>query len=104
MMVDVVDSKLDVVGVAQGPVRSDELPAIAVMVGDGAVKDDEALRGGVVLAKLSKVQVGIKRVRLRCGVWRGECQSLLAEATREEMVAEVVVSARVGEGQGPGNH
>ena len=67
VVVDVVDGKLDVVGVAQGPVRSDELPAIAVVVGDGAVKDDETLRGGVVLAKLSKVQVGVKRVSLRCG-------------------------------------
>ena len=67
VVVDVVDGKLDIVGVAQGPIRSDELPAIAVVVGDGAVEDNETLRGGVVLAKLGKVQVGVKRVSFRCG-------------------------------------
>ena len=67
MVVDVVNGEFDVVGVAQGPVWCDELPAIAVVIRDGMVEDDKAFQSGVVPAKLSKVQVGIKRVTLRCG-------------------------------------
>ena len=67
MVVDVVDGELNVMGVAQSPVRGDKLSAIAVVVRDGTIKDDETLRGGVVLAKLSEVQVGVTRVSLRRG-------------------------------------
>ena len=67
LVVDVVDNKLNIMGVAQGSVRGDELPAIAVVIGDGAVKDNKALWGRVVLAKLSKVQISVKGVSLRCG-------------------------------------
>ena len=67
MMVDVVDGKFNVVGVAQGSLRSHELPAIAVVVRNSAVEDDEALWGRVVSTELSEVQISIKRIRLRCG-------------------------------------
>ena len=52
VVVNVVNGKLNVMRVAQGSLRSDELPAIVVVVRDGAVKDDEALWGRVVLAEV----------------------------------------------------
>ena len=64
LVVDGVDDELYVVGAVPGPFWHEELPAIAVMVRDGAVEDDKALRSRVVSAKLSKIQVRVQGVRL----------------------------------------
>ena len=102
VVVDVVNSELNVMGVVQGSISGDELPAVAVVVRDGAIKDDKAFWGRVVLAKLSKVQIGVKGVSLRCG--GASVKSSLAEVTWEETVAEAVESEMVVEGQGPSGH
>jgi hypothetical protein len=62
---DVVNREFDVMGVASGSIRGDKLPAVAVVVRDGAVEDDKALWSRVVLTELSKVQVGVKGVSFR---------------------------------------
>ena len=55
MVVDMVNGEFDVVGVAQGSIRGYKLPAIAVVVRDSTVEDNEALWGRVVSTKLSEV-------------------------------------------------
>ena len=62
-----VDDKLNVVGVTQGAIWGDKLPAIAVVVRDGTVEDSEAFGSGVVLPELSDVQVSVEGVSLRGG-------------------------------------
>ena len=66
-VVNVVDDKLNVMGVAQGSIWGDKLPAIAVVVRVGLVEDNKALRCRVVCSELSKVQISIQRVGLRSG-------------------------------------
>ena len=73
LMMDLVNDEFYVVGVTPGPIWGKELPAITVMVRDGAVEDNKALWGGVVFAELGDIQVSIKGVRLRSG---GACVNI----------------------------
>ena len=73
LVMDLVNDKFNVVGVTPGSIWGKELPAITVMVRNGAVEDSKALWGGVVLAELSNVQISVKGVRF----WsRGACVNI----------------------------